>query len=506
MEKIAILNLNADNIKMQFINVNKNKSFAPYKTVEMPINLSKDFYEDNFIKPAVIKDAMAILKIYRKMVDKEEIKTTLCFATPLFKEAKNNNGILDEILNTTGFEFKIVTPEDDMNNTYTGIINTFNKPKGLIVSMSNFSTFFLMYNRRNILETRYLPIGYETLYHKHMSSGKTSEQFCLDVRKEFLALIKDAEFIKELPEEYEVIGVGNMFLNLGALGRKARKYSLNLSHNYPVKKEDFEKVYALLKNQDLSKTTKIKDVSLEDSRYLLSAFAMMDAFQSVNNKEEITISRTGFNDGVALSYAIPLTIEKPISDTLGYSLQVINEYYDNNSANALQVYNISMILFKQLKVLHKLGRPYIRVLRIASYLFNSGLRVNLFDKERNAFDVILNSEIYGVTHSEILMASFVVKLCNADNFNLSEWVRYKDLLAENDLIAVKRLAVILKIAINLNISEFDYVKDINCDILGDSVIMKTIIEEGQDASLEIKSASLVASEFKKSFGKNLEII
>jgi hypothetical protein len=71
-------------------------------------------------------------------------------------------------------------------------------------------------------------------------------------------------------------------------------------------------------------------------------------FEKVN-KDVVAISRTGFNDGVALHYAIPLTLEKPISDALGYSLQVINEYYDNNSETAVQIYNLSMILFKQLK-------------------------------------------------------------------------------------------------------------------------------------------------------------
>ena len=53
MEKIAIINLNSDSIKMQFVNVNKNKSFAPYRKMSMPINLTKDFYSDNFIKPAI---------------------------------------------------------------------------------------------------------------------------------------------------------------------------------------------------------------------------------------------------------------------------------------------------------------------------------------------------------------------------------------------------------------------------------------------------------------------
>lgn len=48
------------------------------------------------------------------------------------------------------------------------------------------------------------------------------------------------------------------------------------------------------------------------------------------------------------------------------------------------------------------------------------------------------------------------------------------------------------------------IKSINCDILGDSVIMKTEIEG--DASLEIRAAMQAGAEFKRAFRKNLEIL
>lgn len=504
MENIAIILLNSDNVKMQFVHVNKNKSFAPYKTISMPVNLTKDFYSDYFFKPAVIKDVVSIMKVFKQMIDMEEIKTTLCYATCLLNDAKNNNGVLNEIQNVTGLTFNVVTPEDEVNFIYTAVINTFNKPKGLIVNVDSFNTTFILYNRRNILETKYIPVGYETLYNKFYTASTTTEKFCNDVKEYFKSQIAELNFVNELPEEFEIIGVGNMFNNLGVLARRAKKYPIDLAHNFPVTKQDFEKVYGVLKGQDITKLTKIKQISVEDSKYLLTAFSMMGAFLDLNNKDVVTISRTGFMEGVAFNYAIPLTVEKPISDTLGYSLQTINEYYDNSCQVAVHNYNLSMILFKQLKVLHKLGRTYVRVLRIASYLYASGLRVNYHDKEKIAFNVILNSEIYGVSHSEIVMASFVAELCEFDNFNLSDWVKYKDLVTEEDLQAVKRLAVILRIAEGLNITGFGNVVDVNCDILGDSVIMKTIVNN--DASLEIKYASLVASEFKKCFNKNLEII
>ena len=95
MEKIAILNLNSDSIKMQFVNVNKNKSFAPYKSICMPINLTKDFYGDYFIKPNVIKEIMSILKVYKKMADKEEIKTVMSHPQAL--------GQCSEYINVNGY-------------------------------------------------------------------------------------------------------------------------------------------------------------------------------------------------------------------------------------------------------------------------------------------------------------------------------------------------------------------------------------------------------------------
>ena len=48
------------------------------------------------------------------------------------------------------------------------------------------------------------------------------------------------------------------------------------------------------------------------------------------------------------------------------------------------------------------------------------------------------------------------------------------------------------------------VKGINCDVLGDSVIMKT--ELAGDAALEIRQAMAAGGEFKRAFKKNLEIL
>ena len=87
---------------------------------------------------------------------------------------------------------------------------------------------------------------------------------------------------------------------------------------------------------------------------------------------------------------------------------------------------------------------------------------------------------------------------------MAEWQKYKDIVTEEDLDAVKKIGVLLRIAESLDRTHCGVVKGLNCDVLGDSVIMKT--ELGGDAALELRDAENASMEFKRAFKKNLEVL
>ena len=87
---------------------------------------------------------------------------------------------------------------------------------------------------------------------------------------------------------------------------------------------------------------------------------------------------------------------------------------------------------------------------------------------------------------------------------VAEWQKYKDSVLEEDFDAVKKLGVLLRVAESLDRTHCGVVKGINCDVLGDSGIMKT--EVTGDALLEIRDAESANPEFKRAFHKNLEIL
>ena len=103
-----------------------------------------------------------------------------------------------------------------------------------------------------------------------------------------------------------------------------------------------------------------------------------------------------------------------------------------------------------------------------------------------------------------MLAAFTACCHKKEDINLYEWSRYKDILQVDDIEIVKRLGIMLRIAESLDRAMSGTVKSINCDILGDSVIMKTEVDG--DASLEIREAMRASGEFKRAFHKNLEIL
>ena len=505
MEKIAFVELNINEVKLSFVQVSKNRAFNVYREVNMPVYSLKDFAQDNIIKPAAIKELLGVLAVYKQMILREQVETIKAIASGMFRKAKNFNGFIDEVQNAIANKVEVLDSVETMKQIYTAVINTMNKPKGVIINIDDDNIQLQMYNRRNVLDCITINNGLETLDVEYNEQGLIAEAKYNKI-KGYISeeLKKNTEILSNIPEDYEFVGCGEFVKALGTVCMRACKYPLNQLHGFEIKKSDFEKIASHMKGVDNTKASKIKGISVSDSKYLPVGVAVLDAIFEVTERERIFVCVTDEREGVLFNYTIPLTEEKPITDTLGYSLQAINEFYDVLPNNASKVYELSLILVKQLKVLHKLGRLYVKVLRIASYLYDSGNRVNVNNSEKNAFEVILNSNIYGATHSEIVMGAFVASVVDPDNFNLADYVKFKDLLTEEDLVAIKKLAIILKLAIALDITGFGNVTDISCDILGDSVIMKTVVEN--PCPLEIKTAMLCQNEFKKAFGKNLEVL
>ena len=197
--------------------------------------------------------------------------------------------------------------------------------------------------------------------------------------------------------------------------------------------------------------------------------------------------------------------DKPLLDMIDFGVTgAVMNMSSQHQQHSKQVSMLSTVIFRELKVVHKLPKSYLKVLKVAGALHDLGYLVNYFKHSKHSAYAILNKDVLGLTHREQILASFVVSLHHGEELDIPQWIRYNSILEPDDELAVKKLGIMLNLAESFDVSMQNAITDIHCDILGDSVIFKT--ESEIDKSFELEEASRVAKQFENLFKKRLEIL
>ena len=136
-------------------------------------------------------------------------------------------------------------------------------------------------------------------------------------------------------------------------------------------------------------------------------------------------------------------------------------------------------------------------------LHDIGQRIKYYDHHKHTFYMMINCNLYGLNHRDRLMASFIAAFHRKEEMK-KDYIKYGDIINGADIDIINKLGVLVRIAESFDRCMSGVITGVSCDILGDSVIVKTAATA--DASLEIKDALTSGNIFKKAYGKNLVIL
>lgn len=502
MERVALIDLGSNTARLVIYDVLDGGYFVVAEEQHEAVRLGET-EADGSLKQTRMMQAISTLKMFKEICLIKKVDKVLAVATAAVRRASNQKTFLSDVYNETGIRITVVSEEEEANYVYQGVINSMDIPRGLIMEIGGGSTKLVYYNRRTILHTKIFAFGAVTLTNMFVSADKTPEQCSDDIVSYVKSQLDEVDWFKEIDPDTQLIGVGGSCRNLARIVCKVKKYPLDMVHNLNMQVEDFNYIYNMIRTLDLDKKRRIKGLSSARADVFPAALAFIKAFVDHMGFTKIISSGSGLREGVMFNYAVPQTLEKPISDVLGHSLHAMALHMGVNIAHAEQTFNLCVQLFKQLRVLHKFPRAYVKVLRVAAMLHDIGKTFKFYNNAKHTAYMILNSNLYGISHKDLVLASYVSDVNNKEEVNVTDWAKYNGILSVEDVEAVKKLSVILRLAVALDVSMRNVVSEISCDVLGDSVIMKTELEG--DATLEMKAASMVAFEFKKVFRKNLEM-
>ena len=303
--KASVVDLGSNSVKMVNYNVDSNNAYKPYHQESVRVKLAEGLIE-GVIEEKYIEKTIESLKLFRNIVDFEQIDYLIAIATSTVRDAKNKYEFLERIRNEAKFEFKILSEEEEALYSYAGAIRALNLSSVVFFDIGGGSLEIVSSKNFEIKKIISLPLGSLRLTQQFSNKSELTETSVVELKKYIFDLLptrKDLG-VSEV-ENLQLVGVGGTIRALAKHNQKNSNYPLSKVHNYDLTFDSLDSIRKELSNQSNEKITKIESLGSRSDTIKIGSIVVTELMQKLKFSSLI-VSAQGLREGnLSLSLQYP---------------------------------------------------------------------------------------------------------------------------------------------------------------------------------------------------------
>ncbi|SFH99537.1 Ppx/GppA phosphatase [Tindallia magadiensis] len=503
-KKIAVIDLGSNSIRMLLMKVYEDGSYKMLDQVKDMVRLSEGMGEERTLKPLPIKRTMKTLKLFRRLLQVHQTDYVIPVATAAVRSAVNQKMFLEKVEAETGFQFRVITGEEEAYYGYMGVINTLPVERGITIDIGGASTEIGWIEKGRLKESVSLDFGAVTLTEKYIGRENISEEKVQEVEACVEKELEKLEWLTSL-KHYPVVGLGGTIRTLAKMDKHKIGYPLESLHNYQMTFAEVEDAYGKVTTGTVPEIRKLPGINKDRADIIAAGLAPVHAIMKKLKTDQLVISGHGVREGVFFEqYLKEIQYPKPVlEDVLFHSADNIIKNFGMNEKHCHRVKKLALALFDQTMELHKMGKKERKLLAVAALFHDLGMSIDYYNHHKHGFYLALNVRVNGLRNYERVMVAFLVGSHRESNLK-EDWKQFDMLVKEEDMEKVEKLSLFLKIAEKLDRSEYGSVEDLACYVTKEDV--QIMVKAEDPPELEVTSAMTYQKEFKKMYHRKLIIV
>lgn len=499
MEKIGVIDIGANTMRLVIWEIREGGVHHLVDELKETVRVADDIDTLGIVSESKIIETLQVLRNFKVLTEAMETTKVFTMASETMRRAGNSDEIITRIKEELDLDIVMMSDEEESYYDYLGIVKSMRLKNSLIVDIGGASTQLIWIHDGKMKEYASIPVGTLNLTRRYNLNDVVSPVNHIEMERHLNGIMENISWLQS-NFFYDIIAVGGSARTIGKVDRRKKRYPLSLTHNYPMYDSDVINLYVSCMSKSLKQRYKIEGLSKDRADIILGALAIMTSILKTTGIQNLRISGKGIREGIIYDY-----IEKTygvIPDMLDRSIENIIYSHGVEVTHSETVYYLTEKLFKGLRPLHKIGDEYDDIIKLSTLLHDVGLSIRYYDHEKHSFYIIINSEINGMSHKDILLSAFAAGYHRNYNYELSN-VNYNHILNRLDLHYVEKLGLCMSIAECFDRSLSNVVYDIDVEI-GDTFV-KIIPYSNFNLTLEISEAMKVSERFAEIFKKDLVI-
>lgn len=496
----AAIEVGASNLELGIFEISLKNGLRKVEHVRHEIALGKDTFTNGKISYHMVEELCLVLSDFVRIMNSYHVESYRAYATSVVRESKNRQIVLDQIQVRTGLTVSVISNSEQRFLLYKAIASkgeTFHEiiHRGTAIASLGFgSTQVSLFDKDALVSTQNLSLGAMKI-REILSVIQSNEE----AQENILEEIVDNElhtFKKMYLQSRDVknlILVGDSLIFWANRVFKERKSNLISAEEF----QEFCRQVADMRLDDIENTFAL---TTEYAAMVKPCAMIAKRILESTNAQTVWLPDVFLVEGIAAEYGESIKQVKykhDFKEDILSASRIMAERYRCDGSHTEMIEKHVLDIFDAMKKYHGLGERQRLLLQIAAILHACGKFISMKSPSECAYDIIMFTEIIGLSHREREIIANVVRY-NLETFHYSEVQTPGSSLLEQDVIIIAKLTAILRLANSMDRSHKQKFADCKMAVRDEKLVIVTPYQG--DMSFEQYTFDFKADFFEEIFG------
>ena len=481
----AAIDVGSYELAMKVFEFNGKGNMRQIDCLKHKIDLGTDTYAAGKISYERVDELCQVLREFVRIMKSYKVENYRAYGTSAIRETENTAIILDQIEQRTGIRIEVLSNSEQRFLHYKSIASrgeNFNRiiEKGTaIVDIGGGSIQVSLFDKDSLVATQNMKLGVlrlrEQLHHLNVKPVK-EEELISEIVNAQLSVFKKL-YLKDRQ-------IQNIIVVDDYLSAWVKKKSVEGEDSFSVADvAAYEALMKMLRTKSKAQMASVLGMPDEKAQLLFISAVLMKCAIKVMQAEMIWAPGVTLCDGIAYDYAQKnrmITSCHDFEQDIIACARNISKRYMGSKRRGDTLEDITLIIYDSMRKIHGLSKRERLLLRIAAFLHDCGKYISMVDLAECSYQIIMATEIIGLSHKEREIIANVVK------FNHSEFVYYHELQSKSidrqAYLVMAKLTAILRVANGLDRSHKEKFTDIRAAVKDNTLTIT--VDTQEDITLE----------------------
>jgi exopolyphosphatase/guanosine-5'-triphosphate,3'-diphosphate pyrophosphatase len=429
--KVSVIDLGFNSVKMVNYEVRKDDSYLAYQQEGVKVKLGEGLTKAGRLAGEPVERTIEALKLFRDVIGFDSIRHVLPVATSAVRDAANKADFLKLVRDQTGFQFKVLSGQEEAFYSYVGALQSTCVPTSLFFDLGGGSLELVYTENYSIKKVKSHPLGALRLSQKFSDGGVFSKKAYGRMQDHILDVLPERKEFG-LSVDTTLVGVGGTLRALARYEQELSDYELDKIHNYRLDYQSVSEMARGLYRMDADELAETKAIGSNRVDTIVAGSAVISLLMQKLEFDKVVVSARGLREGILSAFLRdPKTF---------YSGTISAERAKAYVTFACQVEPLPQFAFSLVRPLVASGLMREKERVILSHALKQMSDLPAVTNLSNLFHLLIDEDNPFLTHREQLILALAI--VHTKKEKTVDWLfsRYRSILEPQNMRSIEKIS------------------------------------------------------------------